>query len=66
VAHIESNVEAGCLVLADNVRRLGEERGISAYFWGGSIQGEGYLRRVRSVREKLARAPRSSVSPSDG
>jgi hypothetical protein len=66
VAHIESNVEAGCLVLADNVRRLGEERGISAYFWGGSIQGDGYLRRVQSVLDKLARAPRPTTSPSDG
>jgi soluble lytic murein transglycosylase-like protein len=66
VAHVESNVEAGCLLLADNVRRLGEERGISAYFWGGSIQGDGYLRRVRSVLDKLARAPRSATSPSDG
>ena len=66
VAHIESNVEAGCLLLADNVRRLGEERGISAYFWGGAIQGDGYLRRVRSVLDKLARAPRPATSPSDG
>jgi hypothetical protein len=66
VAHIESNVEAGCLLLADNVRRLGEERGISAYFWGGSIQGDGYLRRVRSVLDRLARAPRPVGSPSDG
>ncbi len=54
-AHIESNVEAGCLVLADNIRRLGEERGISAYFWGSSIRGDRYLERVRSIRETLAR-----------
>ncbi len=54
-AHIEMNVEAGCLLLADNIRRLGEERGISAYFWGGSIRGDSYLRRVRTVMGGLAR-----------
>ncbi len=66
VAHIEANVEAGCLLLADNMRRLGEERGISAYFWGGSIQGDGYLRRVRSVLATLAQAPQPAVTASDG
>jgi soluble lytic murein transglycosylase-like protein len=66
VAHIEANVEAGCLLLADNMRRLGEERGISAYFWGGAIQGDGYLRRVRSVLDTLAQAPRPAVRASDG
>ena len=49
VAHIEANVEAGCLLLADNIRRLGEEDGISAYFWGRRIKGQRYLRRVRTV-----------------
>jgi hypothetical protein len=66
VAHIEANVEAGCLLLADNMRRLGEERGISAYFWGGTIQGDGYLRRVRSVLDTLAQAPRPAVTAGDG
>jgi hypothetical protein len=64
-AHIESNIEAGCLLLSDNIRRLGEERGISAYFWGSSIRGHRYLERVRSIRETLARAPAYSPS-SDG
>ncbi len=54
VAHVETNVEAGCLLLADNVRRLGEARGISSYFWGSSIRGDAYLRRVRTVRRALA------------
>ena len=53
VAHIESNIEAGCMLLADNIRRLGEDRGILAYFWGGNIRGDGYLRRVRTVLPDL-------------
>jgi soluble lytic murein transglycosylase-like protein len=53
VSHIESNVEAGCMVLADNIRRLGEERGILSYFWGGRIGGRGYLDRVRTVQRQL-------------
>jgi len=47
---IESNVEAGCLILAHNIRRLGEEDGISAYFWGSDIRGVSYLNRVRAAR----------------
>jgi hypothetical protein len=54
VAHIEANIEAGCRLLADNIRRWGESRGISAYFWGSNIQGDGYLERVRSVADDLA------------
>jgi soluble lytic murein transglycosylase-like protein len=47
---IENNVEAGCLILADNIRRLGEDDGISAYFWGSNIRGVAYLDRVRAAR----------------
>jgi soluble lytic murein transglycosylase-like protein len=54
VAHLEANIEAGCLLLADNIRRLGEDDGISAYYWGRRIGGDGYLRRVRSVLEELS------------
>jgi soluble lytic murein transglycosylase-like protein len=54
VAHLEANIEAGCLLLADNIRRLGEADGISAYFWGRRIHGDGYLRRVQAVLEELA------------
>lgn len=50
---IESNIEAGCLILADNIRRLGEEDGISAYFWGSDIRGVAYLDRVRAARATL-------------
>jgi soluble lytic murein transglycosylase-like protein len=46
---IESNVEAGCVILADNIRRLGEDDGISAYFWGSNIRGVAYLDRVRAA-----------------
>jgi soluble lytic murein transglycosylase-like protein len=53
VSHIESNIEAGCMVLADNIRRLGEERGILSYFWGSRIGGTSYLERVRAVQYEL-------------
>ncbi len=52
---IESNIEAGCLILAHNVRRLGEEDGVSAYFWGSDIRGVSYLNRVTSAREAYRR-----------
>jgi soluble lytic murein transglycosylase-like protein len=50
---VESNVEAGCMILADNIRRLGEADGISAYFWGSDIRGVSYLQRVRAARAAL-------------
>jgi soluble lytic murein transglycosylase-like protein len=52
---IESNIEAGCLLLAHNIRRLGEEDGVSAYFWGSDIRGASYLNRVTSAREAYRR-----------
>lgn len=52
-ANLEANIEAGCLLLADNIRRLGEADGVSAYFWGSQIGGDGYLRRVKMVRDRL-------------
>ena len=58
---IETNIEAGCIILADNVRRLGESDGISAYFWGSAIRDDGYLARVQAPR---ARAPRDLRAPS--
>jgi soluble lytic murein transglycosylase-like protein len=50
---VEANIEAGCAILASNIRRLGEEDGISAYFWGGNIKGRGYLNKVKAARERL-------------
>jgi soluble lytic murein transglycosylase-like protein len=50
---IETNIEAGCIILADNIRRLGESDGISAYFWGSEIRSDGYLERVRAARRGL-------------
>ena len=50
---VEANIEAGCRILAGNIRRLGEEDGISAYFWGSNIRGVTYLNRVRAARERL-------------
>ena len=47
---VETNIEAGCVILAHNIRRLGEEDGISAYFWGSEIRSVAYLNRVRSAR----------------
>jgi soluble lytic murein transglycosylase-like protein len=52
---IESNIEAGCSILAANIRRLGEADGISAYFWGSEIRGVAYLDRVRAARAAVRR-----------
>lgn len=56
LATIESNVEAGCYILADNIRRLGEARGISSYFWGRRIRGVAYLQKVQRARERVREA----------
>ena len=56
---IETNIEAGCMILADNIRRLGESDGISAYFWGSDIRGVTYLNRVQAARDRLQREIRS-------
>ena len=56
---IESNVAAGCSILSDNIRRLGEEDGISAYFWGSDIRGAAYLDRVRAARATIRRLAES-------
>jgi soluble lytic murein transglycosylase-like protein len=58
-ATIESNIQAGCAILSGNIRRLGEENGISAYFWGSRIRGVAYLEKVQEVRDQLLR-PRPS------
>jgi hypothetical protein len=52
-ATIESNIEAGCFILSHNIRRLGVERGISAYFWGSNIRGVAYLEKVLQARERV-------------
>jgi soluble lytic murein transglycosylase-like protein len=53
VSHVEANIEAGCRLLADNIRRLGEEDGISAYCWGNVVGNDGYLRKVQKMRRDL-------------
>ena len=53
VSHVEANIEAGCRLLADNIRRLGEEDGISAYCWGNTVGNDRYLRRVQKLRRDL-------------
>ncbi len=58
-ATIESNIEAGCFILASNIRRLGEDAGISAYFWGSEIRGVAYLEKVQSARAEVQRYRRS-------
>ena len=50
---VESNIEAGCIILAGNIRRLGESDGISAYFWGSQIRDGAYLDRVRAARARV-------------
>jgi soluble lytic murein transglycosylase-like protein len=52
---IESNIEVGCMILADNIRRLGENRGILAYFWGNDVRGVAYLERVKRARAAFLR-----------
>jgi len=56
---VESNIEAGCLILADNIRRMGEADGILAYFWGPKIRGDAYLERVRAAQAEVRRQLRS-------
>jgi Transglycosylase SLT domain len=56
LATIESNVEAGCFILADNIRRLGEKKGISSYFWGRRIRGVAYLEKVEKARARVRSA----------
>jgi soluble lytic murein transglycosylase-like protein len=53
MATIESNIEAGCQILSSNIRRLGVDNGISAYFWGSEIRGVAYLEKVLAARERL-------------
>ncbi len=57
---IESNIEAGCQILADNIARLGEDRGILAYFWGSKRGGDWYLQRVRAAQNEARRHLRAS------
>lgn len=59
LATIESNVEAGCFILADNIRRLGEAKGISTYFWGRQIRGVAYLEKVEKARARVRDAKSS-------
>jgi soluble lytic murein transglycosylase-like protein len=59
LAAIETNIEAGCWILADNIRRLGEEDGISAYFWGSNIRDVTYLNRVKEARAAVRGASES-------
>jgi hypothetical protein len=56
---IESNVDAGCFILADNIRRLGEAKGISSYFWGRHIRGVAYLEKVQETRARVREASAS-------
>jgi len=53
---IEANVEAGCMILSGNIRRLGEADGISSYFWGSDIRGLSYLTKVQAARDRVRRA----------
>jgi soluble lytic murein transglycosylase-like protein len=56
---IENNIELGCLILADNIRRLGVEDGISSYFWGSKIRGVSYLHRVLEKHASVQRLAES-------
>jgi soluble lytic murein transglycosylase-like protein len=50
---VESNIEAGCFILADNIRRWGFERGVSAYFWGTQVRDDAYLAKVLKERDRV-------------
>lgn len=52
-ATIESNIAAGCFILAHNIGRLGFEDGISAYFWGSQIRDRTYLEKVLEARQRV-------------
>ncbi|MDG2049956.1 MAG: transglycosylase SLT domain-containing protein [Myxococcota bacterium] len=54
-ATIESNIAAGCFILAHNIGRLGFEDGISAYFWGSEIRDRTYLEKVLEARQRVRR-----------
>jgi soluble lytic murein transglycosylase-like protein len=56
---VESNIEAGCIILSDNIRRLGEQKGVLAYFWGNEIRGVGYWQRVEEARAAIRRQAES-------
>ena len=56
---IESNIEAGCIILSNNIRRLGEQKGILAYFWGNEIRGVRYWKRVEQARASIRRQAES-------
>jgi soluble lytic murein transglycosylase-like protein len=60
LTHVESNIEAGCMILADNIRRLGEARGISAYFWGNDVRDHRYLEAVQAARARIRREAAAS------
>ncbi len=51
--HVERNVQAGCSILARNIARHGEARGILAYYWGEVIRGEAYLEKVRAAQAQV-------------
>jgi soluble lytic murein transglycosylase-like protein len=54
-ATIESNIEAGCKILGENIARLGEAKGISAYFWGSRVRNLVYLEKVQQARAEIRR-----------
>jgi hypothetical protein len=55
LTQVESNVEAGCMILADNIRRLGETEGIGAYFWGNDVRDVRYFENVKAARTEIRR-----------
>ena len=57
IAHLETNIEAGCLVLADNIRRLGYQKGVSAYFWGNQIRNTDYQQGVDEILRDFVPEP---------
>jgi len=65
IAHLETNIEAGCLVLADNIRRLGYQKGVSAYFWGNQVLNTDYQRGVDEILRDLGPVATTSEPESE-
>ena len=48
---IDTNIQLGTFILADNIRRWGYHRGIERYFWGRGAADDRYIGRVLKVME---------------
>lgn len=52
---VETNVNVGAFILADNIRRWGMDEGIRRYLRGGKSGGRRYLANVKAVMTQMRR-----------